>query len=163
MTYLDGVNAEALDKFLTALESGKYTQGANRLHTMADGSMCCLGVATNVLGPECGVELLGIDPVTMREKISRNYIVSSTGKQYYLLMPPEVTQYLGIPERFLELGNLAGDTILVPREEEDDEHEFDFYTRGKVDMVAVSSLNDAGYSFTEIARRVRKALTKEEN
>lgn len=163
MTYLDGVNAEALDKFLGALESGGYRQGEGRLHTVSDGSMCCLGVATDVLGPECGVELLDMDILTRRTEISRNYIVSATGKQYYLLMPPEVTAYLGIPEKFLDPDNPAGDTILVPREEEDDEHDFDFYIREGVDMVPVSSLNDQGYSFTEIARRIREALTKEEN
>lgn len=163
MTYVDGVNAEALDKFLEALESGKYVQGKERLHTAASGAMCCLGVATAELGPECGVELMGMDYHNMRAEISRNYIVSATGKQYYLLMPPEVTAYLGIPADFQEPGNQAGDTILVPREGEDDEHDFDFYPRGEVDMVAVSSLNDQGYSFTEIARRIRKALTKEEN
>lgn len=163
MTYLDGVNAEALDKFLGALESGKYVQGEGRLHTSANNSMCCLGVATAELGPECGVQLLDVDMRQMRTNISRNYIVADTGKQYYLLMPPEVTQYLGIPEQFLVLGNDAGDTILVPQEEEDDEHDFDFFTRDEVDMVAVSSLNDQGYSFTEIARRIREALTKEES
>jgi hypothetical protein len=159
VTYVDGVNAEALDKFLGALESGEYRQGQQRLHTVSDGSMCCLGVATDVLGPECGVTL----QTRASDDISRKYLVSATGKQYYLLMPPEVTEYLGIPEKFLEPGNTAGDTILVPREEEDDEHDFDFYTRGEVDMVAVSSLNDQGYSFTEIARRIREALTKKEN
>lgn len=163
MTYLDGVNAEALDKFLEALESGKYSQGENRLHTAASGAMCCLGVATAELGPECGVKLMNMDANTMLTEISRHYVVSATGRQYYLLMPPEVTAYLGIPADFQEPGNQAGDTILVPREEEDDEYDFDFYPRGEVDMVAVSSLNDQGYSFTEIARRIREALTKEES
>lgn len=159
MTYVDGVNAEALDKFLEALESGVYKQGQHRLHTASDDSMCCLGVATSVLGPECGVT------IKTRESgdISRYYWVEDVFKSYYLLMPPVVTEYLGIPVEFLEPGNSAGDTILVPREEEDDELNFDFYTRGEVDMVAVSSLNDQGYSFTEIARRIRKALTKEDS
>lgn len=163
MTYVDGVNAEALDKFLGALESGKYKQGQQRLHTAVYNSMCCLGVATAELGPKCGVELLSLDTWNAPVDISRNYIVSGTGRQYYLLMPPEVTQYLGIPEKFLAVGNAAGDTILVPREEEDEEHDFDFYTRDEEDMVAVSSLNDNGYSFTEIARRIRQALTKKES
>lgn len=163
MTYVDGVNAEALDKFLAALESGRYAQGVNRLHTRSDDSMCCLGVATAELGPQCGVKLMGLDAHNMRTSVSRHYVVRATGKEYHLLMPPEVTQYLGIPAKFLEPGNAAGDTILVPREEEDDEHDFDFYTRDEVDMVAVSSLNDQEYSFTEIARRIRKALTKEES
>lgn len=163
MTYLDGINTEALDKFLEALESGKYQQGEGRLHTAPNDSMCCLGVATAELGPECGVKLMNMDANTMLTEISRHYVVLATGRQYYLLMPPQVTQYLGIPAEFLELGNEAGDTILVPREDGDDDHDFDFYTRGELDLVAVSSLNDQGYSFTEIARRIREALTKKEN
>lgn len=161
MTYVDGVNAEALDKFLEALESGEYRQGQQRLHTISDDSMCCLGVATSVLGPECGVVLRDVQP--RRENISHQYMVEQNGDVYYVLMPPAVTKYLGIPEKFLEPGNIAGDTILVPREEEDDGHDFDFYIRNGADMVAVSSLNDQGYSFTEIARRIREALTKKEN
>lgn len=163
MTYVDGVNAEALDKFLEALESGRYQQGNGRLHAIANDKMCCLGVATSVLGSECGVVLRDIAPDRRRENLSHQYLVEESGDIYYLLMPPAVTKHLGIPAEFLDPGNAGGDTILVPREEEDDEHGFDFYTRGEVDMVAVSSLNDQGYSFTEIARRIRQALTKKES
>jgi hypothetical protein len=63
----------------------------------------------------------------------------------------------------LEPGNQAGDTILVPWEDGDDEHDFDYFTRDDVRMIAVSSLNDEGYSFTEIARRIREALTEKES
>lgn len=158
MTYLDGVNAEALDKFLDALESGNYRQGIGRLHTAADGSMCCLGVATNVLGPACGVVLQDV----IKNDISRHYRWEESFAQYHLLMPPPVTALLGIPPNFIERTD-NGDILLVPCEEGDDEDNIDFYPRGDYNMVGVSSLNDNGYSFTEIARRIRQALTKKEN
>lgn len=161
MTYIDGINAGPMTQFLSALESDKYTQGTHRLHTAADDTMCCLGVATAELGSQCGVKLLeqledgeGLSP------LSRLY-EDEYGVRYYLLMPPAVTQLLGIPEKFIEHSG-SGDVILVAMEDEDEWEIDDSYDREGEYFVAVSALNDAGVPFETIARRIRETLSVKE-
>lgn len=162
MTYVDGINAEAMDKFLDALESGEYTQGTHRLHTVSNDAMCCLGVGSAVLGPDCGVSLIERQPGDAG--LGREYLDEETNKAYYLLMPPAVSKHLGIPEAFLG-SSLSGDYIYVwATQEEIDADEFDDMdvVSGRA-VVSVSSLNDQGVTFKDIARRIRETFTKEEN
>jgi hypothetical protein len=154
MTYIDGINAEALDQFLGALESGKYKQGTHRLHTREDNSMCCLGVATAELGPQCGVQLTDSREYS---ELARHY-EDADGKFFYLLMPPSVTELMGIPEQFID-STTSGDVILVDVLPEDEEWDLDPYVRDDRELVAVSTLNDQGIPFSTIARRIRETLS----
>lgn len=164
MTYIDGINAWAMDQFLRALESGKYPKGEHRLHTRADDSMCCLGVATAELGPQCGVKI--VPETTKFSQLSYHY-EDAEGKQYYLLMPPAVTALLGIPDDYIDSTN-SGDVILVLAEGGDDEEyqnshdgEGEYYKGGNY-LTAVSTLNDQGVSHPEIARRMRETFSVKE-
>lgn len=49
------MNPEVKDKWLTALRSGKYEQGKQRLQT-ADGKFCCLGVLCDLYAKETGTK-----------------------------------------------------------------------------------------------------------
>ena len=42
------MNAEVKEKWLTALESGEYTQGQNMLHDAINKEFCCLGVLCDI-------------------------------------------------------------------------------------------------------------------
>jgi len=160
LPYVEGVNTEALDKFLSALESGQYKQGTHRLHERSTNAMCCLGVATAVLGPECGVRLVDRE----ENRSSRTYI-DACGTRFTLLMPPSVTEFLGIPRTFVN-GNAAGDTILVDKMDTDtwegDEEEYDPYLRDGRELISVVQLNDKGVPFATIAKRIRETLTVKE-
>jgi hypothetical protein len=159
MAYIDGINAGPMTQFLNALESGKYKQGHHRLHTAADDTMCCLGVATAELGPQCGVTLLDkLEDEYHLSPLSRLY-EDSEGVRYYLLMPPAVTELLGIPANYIEHSG-SGDVILVLLEADDDIDEP--YERDEEYLVAVSTLNDQGVPFETIARRIRETLSVKE-
>lgn len=164
MTYIEGINAKAMDQFLGALESGKYNQGTLRLHTANDDSMCCLGVATSELGPQCGVVLLDPNPELLGD-VSRFY-EDAEGNRFYLLMPPSVTALLGIPSTYIESSS-GGDIILVlaegdPQTYDDGVAEGEYY-KGEQYLTAVSRLNDNGVSFADIARRIRETFTVRED
>jgi len=160
MAYIEGINAGPMTQFLAALESGKYKQGHHRLHTAADDTMCCLGVATAELGPQCGVTLLDelVDSHAGIAPLSRLY-EDTNGVRYYLLMPPAVTELLGIPANYIESTG-SGDVILVILEADDDVDEP--YERDEEFLVAVSTLNDQGVPFETIARRIRETLSVKE-
>lgn len=153
--WIDGINVDKMERFVGALESDKYKQGTMRLHAKADDAMCCLGVATAEIGPSCGVEISDT-----YHNVSWHY-KDGKGQDYYLLMPPAVTEALGIPADFIDSG-IAGDVILVEYEDPDEEPDHHYFRDGK-HYIAVSTLNDAGTSFKEIARRIRETLSVKEN
>jgi len=155
MTYIKDINAELMDQFLEALESGKYKQGTHRLHTRSDDTMCCLGVATAEIGPQCGVTKL---ESSEKNRMSVLY-QDLEGQEFYLLMPPAITAALGIPEDYIESTG-SGDVILVLAEGDPETYENDPNVEGEYNkngkyLTAVSALNDQGAPFTEIARRIR--------
>jgi hypothetical protein len=162
MTYIEEINAAAMDQFLEALDSGKYPQGYSRLHTRMDDSMCCLGVATTELGPQCGVKL--IPDTTKFSQLAYHY-EDTNGVTYYLLMPPAVTKFLGIPADYIDSTG-SGDVILVLAEGDDLEEAPDGeggYYKGGNYLTSVSALNDQGVSHPEIARRIRETFSVKES
>jgi hypothetical protein len=102
-------------QWLKALESGKYKQGINKLHTI-DDKFCCLGVACN---------LFSTSPPTVFECI--------TGKVYrydgeFNYLPAEIVNKLKLHTNMgLDIAN----------------------------NIHLTTLNDEGASFLEIAQKVR--------
>jgi hypothetical protein len=96
--YVDGINEERFDNFLSDLRSGNYKQGKNALHVIErfeDGSVvelqCCLGIACLRPAAE-GV-------ITVGEGLGNGSYRNVKYDGYNTVdLPIKVAEYLGIPE-----------------------------------------------------------------
>lgn len=141
--YVDGINEERMDAFLSDLRSGDFEQGRSQLESPS-GKMCCLGVACVRPAAE-GV-------------VKRT--VSDYGSVYYgdtsVDMPYEVAEYLGIPCENRSAGNLEeGSDIYFLRSG------FVPHTHQGRENTAIGYNDSKGRSFSEIAAAFEAEFLKE--
>lgn len=139
----------ARDRWIEALESGKYEQTDGYLHTSS--GFCCLGVACDVLRDDVRGKWEG---ATFRK------FYSASGESLKVL-PPDVRELLGLTDdegTFLRSGlpkELQDDVTSVLNESELDRN----YT-------SLADLNDAGAPFDMLVQIIRakpRGLFKEDN
>lgn len=139
--YVDGINEERFDNFLSDLRSGEYKQGKSTLET-PDGAFCCLGVACIRPAAEGIVERR----------------VTDYGSVYYgetsVDLPAEVAGYLGIPQRNRQDEGMTGTDIMFFKSGYQD-------VDGKRDATAIGFNDSQGKTFAEIADAFQQEFTKE--
>lgn len=153
---VEGLNVEAFEEWMTALESGEFLQGQSALHyQVMDGpvKMCCLGVVSHLMAPKCGVE------VTM---FGDSWRYDNQGGY----LPGKVLRYLGIPEE--NAVKKYGDDVWSINVTMDQDMAIArnawlgdtmYYAGDKID---VAKLNDQGVSFVEIATYLRREFLNSE-
>lgn len=147
---MNGINGEAMDKFMADLRSGEYSQAVGVLQNKS-GDMCCLGVATRTNVETCG---LRVNEDTWADR----YVFSTpAGQDTTALMPIVVMNYLGIPEAYRQVGAYDGSILVVTDMENESEVElsrsYGQDSRGR-QLIDVISLNDSlSKSFSDIADR----------
>lgn len=161
MTYIDGINAEAMDEFLAALRSGNYTQTKGVLKLKNGGGHCCLGVATDMFKDKVGIT----EDDSWAERI--RFVATDGVTGFTALMPNSVMDHLGIPDEYRDKGHEDGSILVLAHAGEWDRFaDTSRDSRGR-ELVDVVSLNDRFYkSFAEIADRLEetfKVSQKEEN
>lgn len=132
------MNPEIKQRWLTALRSGKYKQGIGRLKTRQDAGPvrhCCLGVLCD-LAVEAGVvgNTLRLRMINGAEELTWRY--GEEGEVNYL--PPEVEKWAGLARSTAIFAPVIGEEGTVP--------------------TALSSLNDSGTTFEEIANLIEEQL-----
>lgn len=151
--YIDGINEERFDAFLSDLRSGNYKQGQSALHTVdkyEDGVVehfCCLGVACIRPAAE-GV-------ITVSHPESNGYMVKYDGYNATDL-PNKVADYLGIPhENRITHSETSGDVAFFKMGYETEED-------GLSNGFSAIGLNDRHHkTFHEIADAFEKEFTRE--
>lgn len=96
--YIEDINDEAMDKWITALRSGVYNQSRSEL--ASSRGFCCLGVLGAAQGYTSDSDGQGL--------------VSSSGRMYYWLPPGEVVEALNLPAKYVSHNGVnAGSYIMV--------------------------------------------------
>lgn len=131
-------NRKVIEKWVAALESGKYEQTTGTLRD--DEGFCCLGVLTELAVNE-GV----VPPATMTED-GWSYIVDDRG---HLALPPTVVrEWAGLDEEMRVEATVTDD---VWNDEADELVEVEATRK-----VELTDLNDSrGFSFKDIAAALR--------
>lgn len=139
--YVDSINEERFDAFLSDLRSGVYQQGSERLER--DGKFCCLGVACIRAAAEGVVERY----------------VNEWGSVYYgetsVDLPEVVANYLGIPKTHRV--DSAGSSCNVAFFKQGYGRE----TRSARVQQAISWNDELGKSFAQIADAFEQEFLKE--
>jgi hypothetical protein len=143
--YVDEINEENFNKFLSALRSGDYPQGTGSLEE--DGKFCCLGVACHLAASE-GV----------LERRERN-----EGVVYYDhnsgTLPRKAADWLGIPDRHRVDGVDSFDVAFF----KEGWAPFSLAEQGAATNTAIGWNDGKHKTFVEIADAFEKEFTKEEN
>lgn len=139
--YVDSINEERFDAFLSDLRSGEYNQGNDRLES--NGKFCCLGVACIRPAAEGVVE---------RNK-------NEWGSVYYgetsVDLPEEVADYLGIPKTHrVDPAGSSGNVAFFKQG-------YDSETRSGMVQTAIGWNDELGKSFAEIADAFEQEFLKE--
>ena len=124
------VNKRNMEKWVKALESGRYKQGNGSL--LRDGQFCCLGVACDLFG------VVWVQQMDLHTFVYEDHMGNKPfGEDYAMGLPP-----VGLLKRFLGEGALtpAGDDVKVSN---------DFAWK------SASAANDGGETFVQIAARLR--------
>ena len=134
---MNKMNTEIKQKWVSALRSGKYEQGSEKLYS--GRGYCCLGVLCDLYSKENGLkwEFRGDDVIKTEDEI----VPSQLQKCDYFYFDDE-SEFL--PESVKEWAELSVKNPQVRVEYEDDED-----ARFYVDEIA--NVNDSGYSFTQLA------------
>lgn len=150
-----GLNVEAFEAWLTALESGEIPQGHSSLHQVRGGtpSMCCLGVVSHVHADACKLEI-------EHKEYDVNFTeVIYDGQSAYL--PTKVAKFLGLPESHIEWHHEGACNIMVSLTVGESEKFGGSHYLGE--KVTVSRLNDSGlFDFKDIARILRREFLNSE-
>jgi hypothetical protein len=77
----------AVQQWIAALRSGKYTQGKNYLN--ADGSLCCLGVACEIFKDELNLNITTTTTIDIDKEVTRY-------NRFYGVLPQIVSDHLGL-------------------------------------------------------------------
>lgn len=154
--YVDGINEERFNLFLSDLRSGEYTQGKGALHTIErldNGTVvekqCCLGIACLRPAAEGVIEVkkpFGDDDSFLNVKYDGYNTVD---------LPLKVADYLGIPE--VNRIDLGGSSCNIAFFKEG-------YTRddgGSAFKTAIGFNDTLSKDFNEIADAFEKEFTKE--
>lgn len=143
--YVDGVNEENMDAFLTALRSGEFPQGQRQLKTPK--GYCCLGVAS---------ELAAQDGVVHKAGGLGEF--SYDGE--WFLAPIRAMKWLGIPAANLYQG--VGDSWNIKLFKSGVSHTSVTWKPGGVQYVTASELNDSlEMSLAQIADAIENEFIRE--
>lgn len=139
--YVDSINEQRFDAFLSDLRSGEYEQGSERLESK--GKFCCLGVACIRPAAE-GV-------------VTRS--VNDWGSVYYgetsVDLPEEVADYLGIPKTHrVDLAGSSGNIAFFKQG-------YSRETRSDLSQTAIGWNDDLNKTFAEIADAFEQEFLKE--
>lgn len=148
--WMDGINAQAMDKFMADLRSGEFQQGRALLKT-SEGHLCCLGVATVT-----NMETCGLAEKEEKDGAFDGYsFFDSEKRRFRTLMPIVVMDHLGIPEAYREVSWNDG-SIYVVHHEDDETYPVTREGRNVVDVVGLND-NDQR-TFAEIADRFEETF-----
>lgn len=138
------MNNEVKDLWVRALRSGEYQQGDGRLVTFVEGQpkFCCLGVLTD-LYIKRNEDLVWSEP-----EVSTRGICYSHADGQHLLLPDSVKYWAGlrISDPHVSLLSLS------------EEQKERLKPANRMSLIALSVLNDQGFSFEEIAGLIEKNL-----
>lgn len=140
--YVEGINEERFDAFLSDLRSGEYNQGSGRLESK--GAFCCLGIAC-------------IRPAA--EGVVERYR-DEWGSVYYgetsVDLPAGVADYLGIPLTH-RVDPSGGSTNVAFFKQG-----YDSETRSGMVQTAIGWNDELEKSFVEIADAFEQEFLKED-
>lgn len=151
------VNIPAMRRWVAALRSGEFRQGAGTLvftparHLNRPREYCCLGVAATIFAEECGITV-GHDDSYDGGWSRFLWVEDGAEEKAADHLPMPVVDLLGIPTnlRDEDVNSRQADIILP----------IDFRTHnGMSDRTTMSNLNDAhGWSFARIADALEYAF-----
>lgn len=144
----EGLNVEAFEEWLTALESGEYNQGQSALHYRSNDvvRMCCLGVASHLMAAKCDIQV---------EMFGDSWRYDGQGGY----LPGKVLRHLGIPEEMASHKESDTWSINVTMDAEMASVRNAWIGENlwqEGDIMDVAKLNDQGVSFEDIAKALRK-------
>ena len=132
---MNKMNTEIKQKWVSALRSGKYEQGSDKLYS--GRGYCCLGVLCDLYSKENNLkwEFRGDDVIKTEDEIVPSQLLNHD----YFYFDDE-SEFL--PESVKEWAELSVKNPQVRVDCVDDEVSY-FYE--------IANLNDSGYSFTQLA------------
>lgn len=137
-------------EWLTALRSGQFQQGHTVLHGVNEDGVheyCCLGVLCSLAERENAVERTGTGGTL-------SYGSYSTMSAHYL--PEEVSEWASLVGRIRAGSGSDADQLGDPG------FFLDLFTREGSSYVTLSSLNDAGFTFDQIADVIEYFIPEED-
>lgn len=152
-------NKEMIRQWVTALRSGRYTQGIGRLAVDGDDGVtryCCLGVACDLFGQQVGITETVREDSSSGNDIGTNAVPGKVhnftwpvpGDGPYdtrTLLPGPIGILMGV-HRFTRPDGDYDVTVRLPNGEHNE----------------LSSLNDAGATFAEIADHIERTFLSED-
>lgn len=148
------MNEQVKKMWVDALRSGEYKQGQNVLHafnSVGEERFCCLGVLCDIavkhnVVARSGEAKRNFPPIDNLQTAGFSY-----GWQSAMVdLPVEVIEWAGLPlcreEDDIDYFN-HGDPLVMATDE-----------WGEVDEKNISTLNDSGWSFSDIARLIEEQL-----
>lgn len=158
--WMDGMNAQAMDKWMTDLRSGEFNQAYEVLaSTTGNAGFCCLGVAT-----ETNQEACGLTSKVSGRRVNYSWadedgdLLNATST----LMPRPVAQFLGIPWNYVD--DMGPEVSVYLKAHEGEYDYINGYASSKlgVEVVSATTLNDEiNLSFAEIADRFEETFMVE--
>lgn len=141
--YIEDINDDEMDKWISDLRSGNYVQTQGVLYKASIKGMCCLGVRAAGAGLE-------IDP--------EGGFFGGDGNVYHYLPPKRVIDALNLPSKYAGVeGNDKTATVRVDARIEEHSYADDDGT------ISVTVLNDyMGFDFEGIAQRLEDSFLREE-
>lgn len=158
--WMDGMNAEAMDKWMRDLRSGEFEQAIGVLQSLYPGNkgMCCLGVVTDTNVDACDLIVQRTDSHRVRYSWANeegDYIFASS-----TLLPLPVAEYLGIPESHRD--GMGGECSLYVKAHGEEYVTESVSLKVGYNVTEVTLLNDdEGLSFEEIADRIEETFMVE--
>ena len=142
MSLLNKMNPEIKQKWVNALHSGKYEQGNGKLYS--GQGYCCLGVLCDLYSKENNLkwEFRGDDVIKTEDEV----VPSEFQDCDYFYFDGE-SEFL--PESVKEWAQLSANNPQVKVKLEDKEDARFYFDE-------IANLNDAGYSFTQLAEIIDK-------
>lgn len=143
-------------KWLSALESGLYDQVTGQLGMYVDGGKdmyCCLGVLCDVLLDDDRA------PITLNERYQEKEDTDIVFNYESSLLPTDIVGYLGLDS--------ADPDFSFDMDPDSDYYQTGGYYREPFDdrgtdvQLSLSGLNDAGFTFGQIADIIRWAVPDE--
>lgn len=159
--YIDEINDLEMDKWISNLRSGKFSQ-IQGLLAKRDGegkaSYCCLGV--QAVG--CGLAFADQDTEILDDEVTG---LEFEGKAFNYLPPSSTIRKLNLPEPYVsyEGASMSYETATVRvNARPEDDHRYTSRIQG-TQVLSVTHLNDtAGYSFEQIADRLEDTFLRKE-
>lgn len=140
--YIEDINDGAMDKWISDLRSGEYSQTEGLLFRSSTGGMCCLGVLTAGQGLSVDQENSGF--------------TGTDGVIFHHLPPQEVVKALNLPKKYT---NIEESSMCVRVDAVSSERTY----ADENGTVSVTSLNDfLAMGFNDIADRLEASFLRDE-